>query len=602
MSRRRLQARDYTVGWICALPVELAAARQMLEEEDEGISQDNSDPNIYTLGRIDAHNVVLACLPAGKPGTQSAATVAAQMRFRFTSLRVGLMVGIGGGVPSSESDVRLGDVVISQPYLGYGGVVQHLAAFDQLASFTRDAAGPDVLFEATYDHIGGATCRDCNKEMEIKRPLRKDQAIHYGTIASGNQVMKDGITRDRISQELGGVLCFEMEAAGLMNDFPCLVVRGICDYADSHKNKKWQPLLRPLQLHAQKRYYLLYQQLQWPEPTSDAISVRGEPMAHDNADDTAQRRIERKLDQLYEAVRRGSKPSALFARPRNLEKELVDDNVTEVDVEENKDFINEWMKNTQGSLSPSRVGRSLPNEHNNTALNKNKRPQTTLNTSNSTSSGPRQAYIRDEDDEVAHLVSDHSRNDRSPSQASDIKHGDGQWSPNEDSESDSESDYRPSRGFTRANHSSRTEEDQEDRVDRHLEAPADDMRRSPLDQSPSHSDPGDRIGSSEELNKPHDLFKRNGDDIYATLQVNLIEALCGWHRVVQTIDDKHVKVSHPGPTPHDWQERFPGLGMPLSKDSDRRGDFIVDVVIRQPKSLSSAQKKDLSEILGRIDD
>ena len=65
--------------------------------------------------------------------------------------------------------------------------------------------------------------------------------VHYGTIASGNQVMRDGAERDRVSTELGGVLCFEMEAAGLMNSFPCLVIRGICDYADSHKNKKWQP-------------------------------------------------------------------------------------------------------------------------------------------------------------------------------------------------------------------------------------------------------------------------------------------------------------------------------------------------------------------------
>ncbi len=31
-----------------------------------------------------------------------------------------------------------------------------------------------------------------------------------------------------------------MEAAGLMPDFPCIVVRGVCDYADSHKNKQWQ--------------------------------------------------------------------------------------------------------------------------------------------------------------------------------------------------------------------------------------------------------------------------------------------------------------------------------------------------------------------------
>jgi nucleoside phosphorylase len=65
--------------------------------------------------------------------------------------------------------------------------------------------------------------------------------VHYGTIASGNQVMRSAAERDKVSAELGGVLCFEMEAAGLMNSFPCLVIRGICDYADSHKNKRWQP-------------------------------------------------------------------------------------------------------------------------------------------------------------------------------------------------------------------------------------------------------------------------------------------------------------------------------------------------------------------------
>lgn len=58
-------------------------------------------------------------------------------------------------------------------------------------------------------------------------------------IASGNQVMKHGGTRDQLARELG-ILCFEMEAAGLMDNFPCLVVRGICDYADSHKNEQWQ--------------------------------------------------------------------------------------------------------------------------------------------------------------------------------------------------------------------------------------------------------------------------------------------------------------------------------------------------------------------------
>ena len=63
--------------------------------------------------------------------------------------------------------------------------------------------------------------------------------IHYGAIASGNQVMKHGSTRDNIARELD-IICFEMEAAGLMDITPCLPIRGICDYSDSHKNKEWQ--------------------------------------------------------------------------------------------------------------------------------------------------------------------------------------------------------------------------------------------------------------------------------------------------------------------------------------------------------------------------
>lgn len=68
-----------------------------------------------------------------------------------------------------------------------------------------------------------------------------DPIIHYGLIASGNQVIKDSSARDEINRSLGGqILCLEMEAAGVMNNFPCLVIRGICDYADSKKNDHWQ--------------------------------------------------------------------------------------------------------------------------------------------------------------------------------------------------------------------------------------------------------------------------------------------------------------------------------------------------------------------------
>ena len=282
---RRLHREDYTVGWVCALPVELAAAQEMLDEEHDTPQCDAHDTNIYTCGRVGEHNVVIACLPEGQTGTNSAAAVAVQMKSTFSLTRFGLMVGIGGGVPSEEADVRLGDVVVGKPHKVHGGVVQYdlgkattsgfertgalnapptlllnavgnlrakhmrgrgrlleyLSKLDSLPDFSREAAGPDTLFKAEYNHAGGATCEKCNKDYALDRETRRQEVVvHYGTIASGNQVMRSATERDEVSAELGGVLCFEMEAAGLMNSFPCLVVRGVCDYADSHKNKRWQ--------------------------------------------------------------------------------------------------------------------------------------------------------------------------------------------------------------------------------------------------------------------------------------------------------------------------------------------------------------------------
>src|SRR5690242_17543582 len=97
----------------------------MLDEEHECLPQYANETNLYTLGRISEHNVVIACLPAGQMGTNSAASVATETKSKFSSIRFGLMVGIGGGVPSAESDVRLGDVVVSQPHKEHGGVVQY---------------------------------------------------------------------------------------------------------------------------------------------------------------------------------------------------------------------------------------------------------------------------------------------------------------------------------------------------------------------------------------------------------------------------------------------------------------------------------------------
>jgi nucleoside phosphorylase len=111
------------------------------------------------------------------------------------------------------------------------------------SEFVYQGAQHDQLFEADYEHPGNdVTCGHFDVSRLIHRPARSRDVpvVFYGLIASANQVMRHGQTRDRLGRELH-VLCFEKGAAGLMDKFPCLVIRGICDYSDSHKNKRWQP-------------------------------------------------------------------------------------------------------------------------------------------------------------------------------------------------------------------------------------------------------------------------------------------------------------------------------------------------------------------------
>jgi nucleoside phosphorylase len=286
-----LSHNDYMIGWICALPVETTAAALMLDKIHPPLPPLPMDKNAYTFGSIGEHNIVIASLPAGAFGNTSAATVGMQLLSSFHAIRFGFIVGIGGGVPSSKADIRLGDIVVSQPTDTSGGVIQydlgkalsggqftrtgmlnrppkvlltalatlqahHLMEDSRVVEFVsnlQDKMAPhnatrftrptqeDCLFQAEYDHVASDTCIKCDRSKVVLRPLREHQepVIHYGLIGSANQAMTDSRRRDQLARDLG-VYCVEMEAAGLMNDFPCLVIRGICDYADSHKNKEWQ--------------------------------------------------------------------------------------------------------------------------------------------------------------------------------------------------------------------------------------------------------------------------------------------------------------------------------------------------------------------------
>jgi nucleoside phosphorylase len=294
-----LDPEAYTVGWICAITTEYVAAQAFLDEKYEGPDYVSiHDNNDYTLGKIGKHNVVIAVLPDGEYGLVSAAGAARDMLHSFPNVRIGLMAGIGGGAPSLKHDVRLGDVVVSVPRNGMGGVFQYdygktiqgqsfltTGCLNQAPIFLRTAVSG---LKSQYESDGHQIKANIDNVLARKRRLKKsygrpnpesdrlymssvvhpkgnkgarstvcsdkasdfisrierdededDPAIHYGLVASANQLVKDAVLRDKLAIEKD-VLCFKMEAGGLMNHFPCLVICGVCNYSDTHKNRDWQ--------------------------------------------------------------------------------------------------------------------------------------------------------------------------------------------------------------------------------------------------------------------------------------------------------------------------------------------------------------------------
>lgn len=294
---KTLPAKHYQVGWICAVRPEFVVASRLLDEKFTSPDLLTNDNNIYTCGRMGEHNVVITCLALGNYGLTSAASAAMDMLCSFQAIRFGLMVGTGGGAPTKEKDIRLSDVVVSAPVSRSGGVIPYafgktiqnrafewtgslnsppkalLGAVGKLAAlheinghqirstvddmiqknprlqrrYQKPPPQTDVLYKSSFTHPNdNEDCMElCIKQRDqiVQRPDRDpnedDPVVHYGLIASADQLMKDADARDRLAEK-EGVLCFEMEAAGLMDRFPCVVIRGICDYSDTHKNDIWQ--------------------------------------------------------------------------------------------------------------------------------------------------------------------------------------------------------------------------------------------------------------------------------------------------------------------------------------------------------------------------
>ena len=252
-----------------------------------GPTPDSQISHTYFCGKVGQHEVVARCLPPDDTGTSSASFAAGNMVSAFPRLNLRFMVGVAGGVPDHRRAIRLGDVVIAtrtcrfdagrtnssgqlervlhtrdapnelQDALNSFQALEGNPGFridrilskmkdknpDEQAAWTYPGSKEDMLFWHEYHHVesGGQHCKSCDRRQLVKRDSRDTAVpvVFHGLIASGDHVVKHGHSRQELKENMGDVLAVEMEAAGVeRHNF--IVIRGICDYADTHKNKKWQ--------------------------------------------------------------------------------------------------------------------------------------------------------------------------------------------------------------------------------------------------------------------------------------------------------------------------------------------------------------------------
>ncbi|KAF2002629.1 purine and uridine phosphorylase, partial [Amniculicola lignicola CBS 123094] len=301
---------DFKIAVVCALPVEDVAIQAMFDVHygkkdglpiNVGNEEDKEDWNVYP-GKIGDQYVVML---RTRIGTDDASNGRAALRREYKRITLVFVVGVCGGIPhythsvGQKVDVLLGDVVVSHQILAHDLRKQHHDHFtlqedpyplrklsrkvenfvekrgvgkdyklfkdhvtkimdetaktlepDSQVSPQYLGADHDTLFEYDYNHPGGDDCSDCDPKKVVHRDRLGNSSIapeiHFGTVASGNMVMKSGKDRDYLAliakKYKAKIVGFEMEGAGVDNQvLDVIVVKGVCDYADSHKNKDWQP-------------------------------------------------------------------------------------------------------------------------------------------------------------------------------------------------------------------------------------------------------------------------------------------------------------------------------------------------------------------------
>ncbi|KAJ5647164.1 hypothetical protein N7490_003536 [Penicillium lividum] len=274
------------------------------DEDGDRYGKSSGDQNAYRTGVIGNHNVVLAYMPGIGKGHAASVAASFRSSFQGIRLAliVGICGGVPGRTATGIflGDVIIGDEIVGydfgrrfpggfrrkegtigsaastevQSFLQklrsqrgreqlYRRTSHHLLTLQKrVGDYSCPGWEKDQLFEAGYHHkhhrssrckrcqkdemcekAQGAACHTlkCDRKRTVARPRTHFSGldIHFGRVASGDTVMKSGVDRDRIAEE-EDIIAFEMEGAGICNTLPCILLKGVSDYADSHKDKSWQ--------------------------------------------------------------------------------------------------------------------------------------------------------------------------------------------------------------------------------------------------------------------------------------------------------------------------------------------------------------------------
>lgn len=273
---------DFEIAIICALTVEQDAVHALFDHywDDNGPSYDKhpGDPNAYSCGAIGRHNVVLVHMPG--IGKANAAAVAAHCRVSFPNLKLALIVGVCGALPSTNiaQEIILGDVIIGDGIVQYDFGRQYPDQFIRRNTLLDSLGkpGPEIRAHmaklktrrgrASLHHAINTHLRFLQSHPQFKEDyqypgteqdvlykpesniiisrrrleqIRPRPCVHFGAIASGDTLMRSGMRRDTIATK-EGIVAFEMEGAGVSDNIPHVIIKGVSDYADSHKTKAWQ--------------------------------------------------------------------------------------------------------------------------------------------------------------------------------------------------------------------------------------------------------------------------------------------------------------------------------------------------------------------------